>query len=163
LYAYLQTAKNESWYNQTLFVLVADHSSTFPYERSQHETERHHIPMLITGGALKKALRGTVSEKVGMHTDIAATVLAQCGIKDSSFVRSKNLFNPFAPAFAYYAFDNGFGWITKDHTVVYDHNMQKELLNQNNDTSARVFINFGKAYLQTNYQENIDYAQRTRR
>jgi phosphoglycerol transferase MdoB-like AlkP superfamily enzyme len=163
LYAYLQTAKNESWYNQTLFVLVADHSSTFPYERSHHETERHHIPMLITGGALKKALRGTVSEKVGMHTDIAATVLAQCGIKDSSFVRSKNLFNPFAPAFAYYAFDNGFGWITKDHTVVYDHNMQKELLNQNNDTSARVFINFGKAYLQTNYQENIDYAQRTRR
>lgn len=160
LYAYIQSAKQEPWYANTLFILVADHSCKFPTQRSNFDPERHHIPMLITGGALKKEWYGKRNDRIAMHTDLPATVLAQCNIKDSSFFRSKNLFNPYAPAFAYYAFDHGFGWISEDGTIVFDHIQQKEVLHPTIDSTQQRLINFGKAYLQTSYQENIDYAEK---
>jgi len=163
LHAFIQLAKNEDWYKNTLLLLVADHSCKFPYERANNETERHHIPMLITGGAIKPERKGTTIEKIGMHTDIAATILAQCEIRDSLFYRSKNLFNPYAPGFAYYAFDNGFGWITDKRKIIYDHNQGKELLNPPADALAAWYTNMGKAYLQINFQENIDFAEHKRK
>ncbi len=160
LYAYMQEAKKQPWYNNTLYVIMADHSCKFPKQRSNNETERHHIPMLITGGALKETLRGKPNNRVAMHTDIPATILAQCRIKDAAYVRSKNIFNPYAPAFAYYAFDNGFGWITTEQKIIFDHIQQKELLHNTSDSTITKLINLGKAYLQTSFQENMDYAEK---
>lgn len=104
--------------------------------------------MLLTGGALKEEFRGTVNNRVTSHTDIAATLFAQMGIRTEKYPRSKNIFNPYSPAYAYYAFDNGFGLITKNKSVIYDNNRKKEILNNPEDSLSNNLVRMGKAFLQ---------------
>lgn len=159
LFEYIRTAKTKPWYKNTLFIFVADHSCQFPKARSNFDPERHHIPMLMTGGALLESKRGKHADMVGSHTDIAATLFAQMKLSSSPFPRSKNLFNSSIPKFAYYAFDNGFGIVNENNQLVYDHNQQKSIIEKNPADNTKVrLLNYGKAYLQTNFQENIDYA-----
>ena len=161
LYLYIKQAQQQPWYQNTLFVLVADHSCQFPKSRNNFEVKRHHIPMVLLGGALKKKYVGTVNSRVSSHLDIAATLLGQMQLPSTDFPRSKNIFNTHSPAFAYYAFDNGFGIITADKHVIYDHNQQKDILEHApSDTLANRIQTWGKAFLQTNFQENLDYAEK---
>ncbi len=157
LYAYMQESKKQPWYKNTIFLIVADHACKFPKGRSNYEAKRHHIPMLVTGGAIDEKWRGTRNQTIGSHTDIAATLLTQLQIKSSDFSFSKDLFNPGFSRFAYYAFDNGFGMITKDGHVIYDHNRQMITEIHGNDSAKLIDIaNKGKAYLQVQFQNNLD-------
>jgi phosphoglycerol transferase MdoB-like AlkP superfamily enzyme len=158
LFEYLESAKKEPWYQHTVFVVMADHSSAFPKHRGNYETERHHIPMIITGGAIKPEWRGKKVNRVGSQTDIAATLLGQMGQSAKQFVYSKNLFNAASPAFAYYAFDNGFGLVTDNSWVIYDYNRNMML----NDTTERnkILERGGKAFLEMQIQENIDFSKK---
>lgn len=159
LYAYIQEAKKQDWYKNTVFVILADHACKFPKGRNIYEVERHHIPMLVCGGALNKEWVGKTNSNVISHTDIAATLLGQMDIANKQFKRSKNILAKQAPHFAYYAFDNGFGLVTDTHQIIYDHNQQKVVYsNKNNDSLVNHWLQYGKAYLQTNYQDNVDYA-----
>lgn len=163
LYIYMKQAQQQTWYKNTLFVLVADHSCKFPRARNNFEVERHHIPMLLIGGALKKEYAGTINSRVASHLDISASLLAQMKLPSTEFPRSKNMFNKNAPAFAYYAFDNGFGMVTNGKHIIFDHNQQKDVLEHlTSDTLANILQNYGKAFLQTNFQENLDYAEKKR-
>ncbi len=163
LSAYFDQAKQEPWYKNTLYIVVADHSCMFPKRRNNFDTERHHIPLLITGGALKDAWRGKTSERVCSHVDLPATLLAQVHHSSADFPYSKNLFNRFSPAFAYYAFDNGFGLISKEGHLIYDHNQQKLMdITYPNTGLTRQWSDFGKAYLQVQYQKNLDYGSAKR-
>lgn len=161
LYAYIKQAQQQPWYKNTLFVLVADHSCKFPKGRNNYEIKRHHIPMLLMGGALKKNYVGTINSRIASHLDIPSTLLAQMNVKATNFPRSKNIFNKYAPAFAYYAFDNGFGILSENKQIIFDHNQQKDLLEHSvSDTLANRLQDWGKAFLQTNFQENLDYAEK---
>jgi phosphoglycerol transferase MdoB-like AlkP superfamily enzyme len=157
LYAYLQDVKKEPWYANTIFIVMADHSCSFPKGRNNYETERHHIPMLITGGAIKEEWRGKSIQRVGSQLDIAATLLNQMKQPATDFAYSKNLFNASSPAFAYYAFDNGFGIVSDSTWVIYDHNRNGML----NDTTPqnRRWERGGKASLELQVQENIDFSK----
>ncbi|MFA6260082.1 MAG: sulfatase-like hydrolase/transferase [Bacteroidia bacterium] len=164
LYAYIQEAKKQGWYKNTLFVIVADHSCKFPKNRNNYEMERHRIPMLILGGALKEDRQGQKFESIGSHTDIAATLLKQMGLQSTAFRFSKNLFNKNYNPFAYYAFDNGFGLITPDCDYLYDHNRLMITESHGSDsTLLNQWINYGKAYLQIQYQNNLDLPDRSRK
>jgi hypothetical protein len=71
------------------------------------------------------------------------------------------MFNKSAPKFAYYTFDNGFGIISANKQIIYEHNQQKDLLEHPvSDTLANRLQDWGKAFLQTNFQENLDYAEK---
>ena len=59
-----------------------------------------------------------------------------------------NIFNPYSPAFAYYAFDNGFGLVTKDKSIIYDNYQKKDILNSKQDALSLMLQKYGKAYLQ---------------
>ncbi len=98
-------------YDSTLFILVADHSHSSYYNWYPGQREYRHIPLLMTGGALKPAFRGTRWEKLGNQHDLPATILAQMVIPGDEFTWSKNLLNPYSPEFAYFSNENGFGWI----------------------------------------------------
>ncbi len=157
LYAYLQEAKKQPWYNNTVFIVMADHSCAFPKKRGNYETERHHIPMLITGGAVKPEWRGKIINRVGSQMDLAATVLAQLKHPATDYMYSKNLFNPASPAFAYYAFDNGFGLITDSTWVIYDHN-RNGMLNDTTEQNKKL-ERAGKAFLELQIEENIEFSK----
>jgi phosphoglycerol transferase MdoB-like AlkP superfamily enzyme len=155
LYAYIQNAKKQKWYANTLFVLLADHGCRYPLQRNNFESGRYHIPMLLLGGALKEDYKGIINDKISSHTDLPATLLNQMQLNDSLFPRSKNIFNRYSPEFAYYTFDNGFGLITKDKTLIYDHYQQKDINNSEADAKSMQLLTYGKAYLQTTNSFNI--------
>ncbi|MBL7812114.1 MAG: sulfatase-like hydrolase/transferase, partial [Bacteroidetes bacterium] len=148
VFAWFNNAKKQPWYANTIMVLVADHACNFPRHRDLQDTGRFQIPMLITGGALKPEWRGRKISVPGSQVDIAATLLAQMGLKEPAFEYSKNLLNPAGAHFAWYAFDHGFGYISPAGAVVYDHNSSKVRSTCVQPTVTARQLKQGKCYLQ---------------
>lgn len=155
MWDYLEKARKTDWYKNSLVFIVSDHAHHLPYRRERHDPERHHIPFLITGGALKDELRGLQRESFSSHIDFPATVLGQLGIAATDFKYSKDLFNPQRSDFAFYSFEDGFGWIDIDGTLVYDHQLG-QLISSSDSVSDRALAN-GKSYLQVLMQDFVDF------
>jgi hypothetical protein len=101
------------------------------------------IPMLWAGGALTK--KGIQIKKFGTQTDIPVTLLNQLGI-DNSFPFGKDLLSDKSSSFAFYTFNEGFGFITDSSSVIYDHKMKGLVLKEgkNADYGEKA----GKSFLQ---------------
>lgn len=153
--AYIRQAERQSWYANTLFIVTSDHAHFYPVNRSKSEPERHHIPLLLLGGALQDSLRGQVIPQVTSQVDISALLLNQLGIRDTTFRWSRNPLNPCGHGLAFYSFDNGFGWITDQGQVVYDYDLKQVLVSSGPAPEVQQMLNHGKAYLQEVFEEYL--------
>lgn len=86
-------------WDRTLVVITADHFGLYP-DTLTDRTARHHVPLVLTGGALKSAPRRI--DAVAAQTDIAATLLALAGISADSFPFSCDIFDPAKPRMAFF-------------------------------------------------------------
>ena len=121
LYNYINEAKKQVWYANTLFIVIADHGHRLPKSVNEIDNpERYHIPMLFFGGALKKEFEGKRANKYGNQVDLASILLSQLNMPDTAFNYSKNLLNSKVKGFGFYSYDNGFGYVDKDKAVTYD-------------------------------------------
>lgn len=121
LYQYFEDAKKQDWYQNTLFIIVADHGHREPLEvHNIEDPKRYHIPLLFLGGALKDEYRGKSNDKIGCQVDIASTLLNQLQLPDTAFHYSKDLLNPTVKGFAFYSWDNGFGYIDAQKAISFD-------------------------------------------
>ena len=157
VWEYLQKAKLKPWYANTLFIIMADHAHSYPYQRAANDAERHHIPLLLYGNVLNEKYRGKEIETIGSQIDFPATLLSQLKFQHKQFSRSKNLLNTGIPEFAYYTFDNGFGIITPEQILVYDHNLGQIVYRRNKlpEIIDNKITEQGKAYLQVTFDEYI--------
>lgn len=159
LNSYFEQAKKQPWYKNTLFVLVADHGHHLPRNTSEaYMPSKYHIPLIFMGGALKDRCRGTKVHKLGGQTDIAATVLAQLNLPYTDFKWSKDLFNPGSRSFAFFDWDNGFGFMSPEQSVSYDNIGQTMIYTQYPHASNAVnekYLQYGKAYLQQVFTEYV--------
>jgi phosphoglycerol transferase MdoB-like AlkP superfamily enzyme len=154
---YMEKARNETWYKNTLFIIVADHSHNSYRNWHPASREYHKIPMIFYGDVIKDQYKGTRWHKLGNQHDIAATLLAQLGLKHSDFPWSKDLFNPYISDFAYYSTEDGLGWIRPDAYFSYDVTPNYFYFNQMNHAFQDSIVRQGKAYLQgvfENYMGN---------
>jgi phosphoglycerol transferase MdoB-like AlkP superfamily enzyme len=118
---YFDEAKKQSWYKNTLFILIADHGHRLPLNISEpYMPRKYHIPLLFFGDAIKSQYRGMRINKLGNQTDIAATLLAQLGLPHQQFKWSKNLLNPYTKDFAFFDWDNGLGFMLPKQAVTFD-------------------------------------------
>lgn len=129
LQVFFEKARKQPWYDETIFLLVADHSHGTPKNYDYSSPEMYHIPLLITGGALKDEFRGRKNNALGSQTDIAATLLKQLHLPVHPYRWSKNLMNPSANKFAFYTFNEGFGFLESERQVVW--NKKFPYLNRN--------------------------------
>ncbi len=135
--------KLPSWSN-TIVIFVADHGSRHPGNTKMHLPQKFHIPMVWVGGALQ--MSDTLISKYSSQTDIATTILSQLRLPANDFIYSKNIFSNKSKSFAFYDFNNGFGFLTDSSTQVYNNHSNKYIL-ENNKTNNKT-SNHGKAYLQ---------------
>ncbi|MBW4889930.1 sulfatase-like hydrolase/transferase [Mucilaginibacter sp. HMF5004] len=162
LNAYFEHAKKQDWYKNTLFVLVADHGHRLPRNTSEsYQPAKYHIPLLFFGGAIKDEYRGKHVIKLGNQTDIAATVLAQMDIPYRAYFRwSKDLLNPTSQPFAFFDWDNGFGFMTPQQAISFD-NLGKEVIYTKHPNVPKAVnekkLLYGKAYLQQVFTEYMAY------
>jgi len=130
---------------------VADHGHPLPGHDPNDRPSKFHIPLIFTGGALKT--HGVVTN-IGSQTDIATTVLDQLGISPGTFKWSKDLLDSSARQFAFYNFNNGFGFVTSSGAVTMD-NVSKKVIYQTGHMDSGA-INSGKAYMQLSYQDFLN-------
>jgi phosphoglycerol transferase MdoB-like AlkP superfamily enzyme len=155
---FIREASKRAWYKNTVFIITSDHAHILPLGRNYNEPGRHHIPFLIFGEPLKHKFQGKTIENIASHLDIAPTLLAQLKLDHDQFRYGKDLLNPYTRGYAYYAFDNGFGFINGQSKVVYDYNLGKVI--SCSDTTGKEDCNEaerqGKAFLEVLFQEYID-------
>ncbi len=156
---YFNSIKNTSWYKNTLFVLVADHGHQLPKNRLFDEPAKYHIPLILFGDAIKPEYRGTVINTVGSQTDIAATLLHQLNLSSEKFKWSNDLLQHNRKPFAFYTFDNGFGWVTNTDAFAYDERAKQIIYDSKKSLSDAdsVSLQTGKAYLQSMIGDYLKY------
>ncbi len=157
--AYLNNAKKQAWYKNTLFVFIADHGHKMP--KNIHEIyvpERYHVPLLFYGDVIREAYRGRQFSGVGSQVDVAATILGQLQLDAKAFRWSKDLFNPYSPSFAFFSWDNGMGFIDNQQCVTFDNVGKMNLYNSDEKNTIKTddLLKNAKAYLQTVYQQFIE-------
>jgi phosphoglycerol transferase MdoB-like AlkP superfamily enzyme len=129
LKGFFERARKEPWYNNTLFVLTADHGHRLPlYRPNNYMPERYRIPLLLVGDVLKKEYRGVRKTTIASQSDIAATLLAQLGLPCDDFNWSNNIFNKNRNDYAFYNFHTGFALRTPQQTTVFDNVSKKVIL-----------------------------------
>ncbi|MFD2785494.1 LTA synthase family protein [Hymenobacter rubripertinctus] len=150
---FLQTARQQPWWPNTLVVLVADHGHPQPGDSPNHAPAKFQIPLLLTGGALAPAAQGRQVLTYGSQTDVAATLLHQLNLPATNFPWSRDLLAPAPPAWpggaAFYCFTDGFGVATPAGTVTYD-NVARRVIEQDSAVSRRQ-LRFGQAYEQVSF------------
>lgn len=139
--------KTEEWENM-LIILVPDHSTPYPVSIGNNSPERHHIPMLWLGGAVKEDM--TVDEYMA-QTDIPATLLGQLGISHDEYLFSRDISSPKTSRFGYWAFKDGFGMIDESGVTIYDCSTDKFIRNEGDPDLQR--HDYGKAILQKTFIE----------
>jgi len=156
--AYFAKAKMEAWYDNTLFVLISDHSHNTPIFSETLNPGRFRIPMLFFGAVLKSEYRGVVIDKVASQIDVAPTLLGQLDMGYDAYARSKNILDPTTGQFGFYTWYNGFGWIRPNGRFAYLHEQDSynEVIAADSIHQQRLFKE-GKAYMQVIYQDFLDY------
>jgi membrane-anchored protein YejM (alkaline phosphatase superfamily) len=114
--------------------------------------------MLFYGDVIKPEYRGMKYDSIASQTDLASTLLHQLNMDASPFEYSKNLFNPYAPRYAYYAFDEGFGFIEPKGRLcwhVKENRTEFEKVNSLED--QKKIVKDGQAFLQVLMGEYFRY------
>lgn len=146
---FIDKLKKLPLWNNTLIVLVSDHGFRYPASVKEHDPKRYHIPMLWLGGAIKEP---RVIANYGNQTDLAATLLYQLDLPHKEFTFSNNMVDSLQPAYAFYSYNNGFGFIDTTGVSVYDCESEKPLIIKL-EAGNEIRLNNGKALLQTLYDD----------
>jgi len=139
---FIKQAKTKPWYDNTLFVIVADHSHNSIRQWNPSTPMYSHIPLLFTGGALKEEWRGKKIEKIVSQLDIVSTLLHQMQLNADQYKLSRDIFNPTTPSSAYYVFYNGSGYINENGYTGFNFNYPKSVTT---DLKDSIEIETGKA------------------
>jgi hypothetical protein len=105
---------------------------------------------------IKDEYKGRTWSKLGNQHDIPATLLSQLRLSSAEFRWSKNLLNPYAPDFAYFANDDGVAWIRPDAFFSYEVGPDYYHFYQVDEEMKDSILNEGKAYLQMVFSEYMN-------
>ena len=101
-----------------LIICVADHGYSELGSDDRNSTAVHHIPLLWIGGAVRSP---RVIDALMTQSDLSATLLAQLGLSYRSFTFARNVLAPnYTYPFAYYTFNDGFGFVDGTGVTVMD-------------------------------------------
>ncbi len=149
--SFMNRLKKLPLWNNTLVVFVADHGHPLPGHDPVDRPSKFHIPLIFSGGAL--TMKGRINT-IGSQTDIVPTILDQLHLPAKDFPWGKDLLDSSARSFAFYSFNNGFGFVTPGGTETMD-NVSKRPIFQSPDFDTSQ-IKFGKAYMEFSYQDFLN-------
>ena len=125
LFHFIENARNESWYPNTLFVFVSDHSHSSPKFEIPYEAGFFKIPLLFFGEVIQELKKGTKISTIGSQADLPATLLHQLNISSKKFPFSKNLGDSLAHSFSMLATIRGYGYVNPFGSFTYHFDSKK--------------------------------------
>jgi phosphoglycerol transferase MdoB-like AlkP superfamily enzyme len=171
---FFRAAKKEKWFENTVFVLVADHGSVLPQKNRLDGQNSRHIPWIIYGKPLNYALKGLKIDNICNHHDLPKTILSLLNIETKvNFPWSRDLLNTIilkdslnktygiVPSkqdinvtdFAYFTNENGIGWVTTKGSGFYTFEDNKWITFDNGLDSIQKTT--AKGYLQHLYEDYL--------
>jgi phosphoglycerol transferase MdoB-like AlkP superfamily enzyme len=160
--AFLDRARSLADWDSTVYAVVADHGHWLPKGREHFDLERHRIALLLLGGALRSDLHGRTNSTFASHVDMPATLLAQLSLSHERFTWSKDLFDPATEKFAFYTFDEGFGYASAEQAVIFDAITQRPVRWRDSTASAAAdsaALRNGMALLQIELERYMELDQ----
>jgi phosphoglycerol transferase MdoB-like AlkP superfamily enzyme len=156
---FFKKAKSEKWYNNTLFVLVSDHSHHSPNNTNPKTADYHHIPLLLYGGVLNDSLKGKVLSNPVSQCDVAGTVVRLITGSSKEFEWSTDLFSTTSNRHVCFVYTEGVGIVkNKECKLSFDaknNRLEAIPIGVNCDTSR--MLHSAKAYLQYVYDRYLQY------
>jgi len=146
---FVSYCKKQSFWNNTIIVIVADHGHRLP--RSENKIEDFKIPMLWLGGALLK--NGITINNTGSQIDIAATLLSQLNLPHENYKWSKDILSKQTSQWAYFSFNNGFGFVEPENYFIFD-NVGKSIIEHKREMNSTE-INIGKSLQQNTFADYL--------
>lgn len=146
---FIDRCSQQPWWKNTVVIITGDHGHRLP--ETGNPADDFRSPMLWLGGALFQ--KGIVVDKIVSQMDIAAMLAKQAGIPNTYFPFSKNSLDPTVKSWAYFCFNNGFGFVDSAGTVVFD-NVGKQPIEQQGRAGASE-IEAGKVMQQFTYEDFI--------
>lgn len=106
---FIEDAKKQSWYNNTVFLFLGDHGQIMddPYLMP---ITYHHIPCIIHCPAL---LKPEQNHHLGYQPDVVKTVASLLGLNYPNFSFGENILERSRP-FIYFSADDKLGFVTDD-------------------------------------------------
>jgi phosphoglycerol transferase MdoB-like AlkP superfamily enzyme len=147
---FLDWARGTEWWKNSLVILVADHCARVFSDWPIYTQNVFRIPMLWLGGALSQ--KGIRVGKAGSQADIPVTLLDQLDL-EGNFYFAKDLLSDKSRSYAFYTFNEGFGFITDSSAVAYDHKNKHMVMEQGK--SPGIAEKTGKAYLQVLFNDYL--------
>ena len=127
---YIHALQKEKLWDNTILIVLGDHGHRLP--TATRKTDDFAIPMIWTGGAIDTTYQHTNTTS---QTDLIATLFAQLKWDNSDFAFGKNALSAQGPEWAFFAFNNGIGYVNKEGAVVFD-NAGKRVMEQSGKVSA---------------------------
>jgi phosphoglycerol transferase MdoB-like AlkP superfamily enzyme len=143
---FIEKAKKTNWWQNTLVIIVGDHGHKLP--ETGNRVDDFKIPMLWTGGAVNTNWN---YNNIASQIDISATLLGQMNFDASAFYWSKDLFKTNTKPWAFFVFNDGFGYIKPKKEVLFDN--KGRVLIQNQELLKSKELIEGKALQQKSYQD----------
>jgi phosphoglycerol transferase MdoB-like AlkP superfamily enzyme len=150
---FMESVKNENWYANTLFVIVADHSHNSPIKRRFAQKERFKIPMLWYGEVLDINHKGAQWDKFASHIDITPTILSQMDINVDNDYFGGDIFGNNS-GFIFYSFGSGYGMIKEDGNSAFSITYNKFIESNFNDSSI---VSEAEMFLQHSFDRYLSY------
>ena len=144
---FVNECNRQPWWNNTLLIITGDHGHRLP--ETPYAADDFHIPMLWLGGALKQ--KGIIRDHIVSQLDIAATLSAQAGFDKNYFPFSKNILDASAKQWAFFTFNNGFGYVDSSGRLVFDNVGKRPIQQERNSGEAQ--IEAGKVLQQFTYDD----------
>ena len=139
---FIRKCKASGLWDNTLFILMADHGTRHIRHVDPSTPAAYHIPLILSGGALN--VQDTVVTTIGSQTDMVATVLAQLGMDHSGYKFSRNLLADQVIPFAFFSYPNGAGVVTEKGSTYFSLQSQTFVEKDSVKEDGRLL----KAYLQ---------------
>ncbi len=144
---FLKNAKKQTWWNNTLVIIIGDHGHRLPI--TGDKTDNFKTPMLWTGGVVSNHQK---INKTASQVDLAATLLSQLNLP-ANYPFSKNISSG-TQAWAYFCFNDGFGFVNQKGHFLFD-NVGRKIIRQTGKISP-IDISYGKALQQRTFQDYLD-------
>ncbi|MGF1724931.1 LTA synthase family protein [Photobacterium nomapromontoriensis] len=112
---FFKKAKQSSYWDDTVFIVIADHDSRV-YGSDLVPVDRFHIPALIIG----KDIPAHQDTRLASNIDMPPTLLSLIGVRSVSPMIGHDMTKPLAPQYerAMMQFAKNFGYLTRDKLIV---------------------------------------------
>ena len=137
---FFENAKKTDWYENTLFVLVADHGHRLPRNRDFMDPAARRIPLLLFGPVLQDTLAGKRINKIVAQHDLPATLLWMLQNDNSKFTWSKNMFGNPTDGFAFINQDHAITWVVENGARIIPLNQKSAGTGNGDELKAKAYI-----------------------